>query len=153
MDRMQQNRSNAAKSIERSNYKQGRTFSFITQVLNNIIQFLPCHVLVLSFVRILNHTEHFIEERCSYYSLSMDTPCFQDGRCNLGTYHFLWGAGGGGTFFSEPKKGGLRFFPNSYWYIIKVWVSFHWLTDKTGTTVLEGRCHSQELNWSREYML
>ena len=72
----------AAKSIECSNYKQGRTFSFIKQLLNKIIQFLPCHVLVLSFGRILNHTEHFIEERCSYYSLSMDT-CLQDGRCNL----------------------------------------------------------------------
>ena len=38
--------------------------------------------------------------------------------------------------------------PNSNWYIIKVWVSFHWLTDKTGTTVLEGYCRSQELNWT-----
>ena len=53
---------NAAKSIECSNYKQSW-----------IIQFLPCHVLVLSFGMILNHIEHFIEERCSYYSLSMDT--------------------------------------------------------------------------------
>ena len=77
------NGSNAAKSIESSNYKQGRTFSFIKQFLNKIIQFLPCHVLVLSLGRILNHIEHFIEERCNYYSLSMDTPCFQDGRCNL----------------------------------------------------------------------
>ena len=80
---LHRNESYAAKSIECSNYKQGRTFSFIKQVLNKIIQFLPCHVLVLSFGRILNHTEHFIEERCSYYSLSMDTSCFQDGRCNL----------------------------------------------------------------------
>ena len=77
------NGSYAAKSIEYSNYKQGRTFSFIKQLLNKIIQFLTCHVLVLSFGRIVNHTEHFIEERCSYYSLSMDTPCLQDGRCNL----------------------------------------------------------------------
>ena len=77
------NGSYAAKSIECSNYKQGRTFSFIKQLLNKIIQFLPCHVLVLSFGRILNHIEHFIEERCSYYSLSMDTPCLQDGRWNL----------------------------------------------------------------------
>ena len=77
------NRSYAAKSIECSSYKQGRSSSFIKQVLNEIIQFLPCHVLVLSFGRILNHTEHFIEERYSYYSLSMDTPCFQDSRCNL----------------------------------------------------------------------
>ena len=69
--------------IECSNYRQGRTFSFIKQFLNKIIQFLPCHVLVLSLGRILKHIEHFIEERCSYYSLSMDTPCFQDGRCNL----------------------------------------------------------------------
>ena len=74
----------AAKSIECSNnYKQGHTFSFIKQVLNKIIQFLPCHVLVLSFARILNHIEHFIEERCSFYSLSMDTPCFQDGYCTV----------------------------------------------------------------------
>ena len=77
------NGSYGAKSIECSNYKQGRTFSFIKQVLNKIIQFVPCHVLVLSFGRILNHIEQFIEERCSYYSLSMDTLCFQDGRCNL----------------------------------------------------------------------
>ena len=70
------NESYAAKSIECSNYKQGRTFSFIKQVLNKIIQFLPCHVLVLSFGKILNHIEHFIEERCSFYSLSMDAPCF-----------------------------------------------------------------------------
>ena len=77
------NGSCAAKSIECSNCKQGRTFSFIKQVLNKIIQFLSCHILVLSFGRILNHIEHFIEERCSDYSLSMDTPCFQDGRCNL----------------------------------------------------------------------
>ena len=77
------NGSYAAKSIECSNYRQGRTFSFIKQLLNKIIQFLPFHVLVLSFGRILNHIEHFIEERCSYYSLSMDTPCLQDGRCNL----------------------------------------------------------------------
>ena len=66
------NESYAAKSIECSNYKQGRTFSFIKQVLNKIIQFLPCHVLVLPFGRILNYIEHFIEERCSFYSLSMD---------------------------------------------------------------------------------
>ena len=40
---------NAAKSIECSNYKQGRTFSFIKQVLIKIIQFfIPHHVLVLS---------------------------------------------------------------------------------------------------------
>ena len=77
------NGSYTAKLIECSNYKQGCTFSLIKQVLNKIIQFLPCHVLVLSFGRILNHIEHFIEERCSCYSLSMDTPCFQDGRCNL----------------------------------------------------------------------
>ena len=77
------NGSYAAKSIEYSNYKQGRTFSFIKQLLNKIIQFSPCHVLVLPFGRILNHIEHFIEERCSYYSLSMDTPCLQDGGCNL----------------------------------------------------------------------
>ena len=77
------NGSYAAKSIECSNYKQGHTFSFIKQLLNKIIQFLPSLFLVLSFGRILNHIEHFIEERCSYYSLSMDTPCFQDGRCNL----------------------------------------------------------------------
>ena len=77
------NGSYTAKSIEGSYYKQGRTFSFIKQLLKKIIQFLPCHVLVLSFRRILNHIEHFIEERCSYYSLSMDTPCLQDGRCNL----------------------------------------------------------------------
>ena len=77
------NGSYAAKSIEYSNYKQGRTFSFIKQLLIKIIQFLPCHVLVLPFGRILNHIEHFSEERCSYYSLSMDTPCLQDGRCNL----------------------------------------------------------------------
>ena len=77
------NGSYAAKSIEYSNYKQGRTFSFIKQLLNKIIQFSPCHVLVLPFGRILNHIEHFNEERCSYYSLSMDTPCLQDGRCNL----------------------------------------------------------------------
>ena len=56
MDRIQQNRSNAAI------VKQGRTFSFIKQLLNKIIQFLSCHVLVLSFGRILNHIEHFIEE-------------------------------------------------------------------------------------------
>ena len=80
---LHRNESYAAKSIECSNYKQGRTLFFIKQVLNKIIQFLPCHVLVLSFGRILNHIEHFIEERCSYYSLSMDTSCFQDGRCNL----------------------------------------------------------------------
>ena len=66
------NGSYAAKLNECSNYKQGRTFSFIKQVLNKIIQFLPCHVLVLSFGRIPNHIEHFIEERCSFYSLSMD---------------------------------------------------------------------------------
>ena len=77
------NGSYAAKSIEYSNCKQGRTFSFIKQLLNKIIQFLPCHVLVLSFGRILNHIEHFIEEICSYYSLSMATPYLQDGRCNL----------------------------------------------------------------------
>ena len=77
------NGSYAAKSIEYSNYKQGRTFSFIKQLLNKIIQFSPCHVLVLPFGRILNHIEHLIEERCSYYSLSMDTPCLQDGGCNL----------------------------------------------------------------------
>ena len=75
------NGSYEAKSIEYSNYKQGHTFSFIKQVLNKIIEFLPCPVLVLSFVRILNHVEHFIEERCGFYSLSMDTPCFQDGCC------------------------------------------------------------------------
>ena len=48
------NGSYAAKSIECSNYKQGLTlsFSFIKQILNKIIQFLPCHVLVLSFGRI-----------------------------------------------------------------------------------------------------
>ena len=80
---LRQNILYAAKSIECSNYKQGSTFSFIKQVLNKIIQFLPCHVLVLSFGRILNHIEHFIEERCSFYSLSTDTSCFQDGRCNL----------------------------------------------------------------------
>ena len=74
---LRRNGSYAAKSIERSNYKQGRTFSFIKQVLNKIIQFLPCHVLVLSFGRILNHIEHFIEDRCSFYSLSTGTPCFQ----------------------------------------------------------------------------
>ena len=66
----------AAKSIECSNYKQGRTFSFIKQVLNKIIQFLPCHVLVLSFGRILNHIEHFIEERCSFYILCRWTSLF-----------------------------------------------------------------------------
>ena len=38
------NGSYAAKSIECSNYKQGRNFSFIKQVLNKIIQFLPLHV-------------------------------------------------------------------------------------------------------------
>ena len=76
------NGSYAAKSIECSSYKQGRTCSFIKQVLNKRIQFLPCHVLVLSFGRILHHIEHFIEERSSFYSSSMDTPCFQDGRCN-----------------------------------------------------------------------
>ena len=70
------NGSFAAKSIECSNYKQGLTFPFIRQVLNKIIQFLPCHVLVLSFGSILNHIEHFIEERCSFCSLSMDTPRF-----------------------------------------------------------------------------
>ena len=80
---MLRNGSYAAKSIECSNYKQGRTFSLIKQVLNKIIQFLPCHVLVLSFGRILYHIEHFIEERCSYFSLSMDAPCFQDGHSNL----------------------------------------------------------------------
>ena len=68
------NGSYAAKLIECSNDKQGRTFSFIKQVLNKIIQLLPSHVLVLSSGRILNHIEHFIEERCSYYSLSIDTP-------------------------------------------------------------------------------
>ena len=68
------NGSYAAKSIECSNYNQGRTFSFIKHVLNKIIQFLPCHALVLSFRKILNHKGHFIEERCSFYSLSMDTP-------------------------------------------------------------------------------
>ena len=73
------NGSYATKSIECSNYKQDRAFSFIKQLLNKIIQFLPCHVLFLSFGRVLNHIEHFIEERCSY-SLSMDTPCLQDGR-------------------------------------------------------------------------
>ena len=76
------NGSYAAKSIECSNRKQGRTFSFIKHVLNKIIQVLPCHVLVLSFGKILNHIEHFIEERCSFYSLLMDTPYFQDSRCN-----------------------------------------------------------------------
>ena len=76
------NGSYVAKSIECSNYKQGRTFFFIKQVWNKIIQFFPCHVLFLSFGRILSHIEHFIEERCSFYFLSMDTPCFQDGRCN-----------------------------------------------------------------------
>ena len=70
------NGSYAAKSIECSNYKQGRTFSFIKQVLNKIIQFLPCHVLVLSFGRILNHIEHFIEERCSFYILCRWTSLF-----------------------------------------------------------------------------
>ena len=63
------NGSYTTKSIECSNYKQGRTFSFIKQVLNKIIQFLPCHVLVLSFGRILKYIEHFIKKRCSYYSL------------------------------------------------------------------------------------
>ena len=69
---LRRNGSYAAKSIECGNYKHGRTFSFIKQVLSKIIQFLPCHVLVLSFGRSLNHTEHFIEERCSFYSLSTD---------------------------------------------------------------------------------
>ena len=55
------NGSYAAKSIECSNYKQGCTFSVIKQVLNKIIQLLPCHVLVLSFGRILNHIENFID--------------------------------------------------------------------------------------------
>ena len=73
----------AAKLIKCSNYKQDRTFSFIKQVLNKIIQFLPCHVLTFSFGRSLNHTEHLIEGRCSFYSLSTDTPCFQNGRCNF----------------------------------------------------------------------
>ena len=77
MDRMQQNRLNTA-IINKAVF-----FSFIKQLLNKIIQFLPYHVLVLSFGRILNHIEHFIEERCNYYSLLMDTPCLQDGRCNL----------------------------------------------------------------------
>ena len=76
------NGSYAAKSIECNNYKEGCNFSFIKQVLNKVIQFLPLHVLVLSFGIILNHIEHFIEERYSFCSLSMDTPCFQDGRCN-----------------------------------------------------------------------
>ena len=49
------NGSYAAKSIDCSNYKQGRTFSFIKQLLNKIIQFLHCHVLVSSFGRILNN--------------------------------------------------------------------------------------------------
>ena len=62
---MQRNRSNAAII--------NKALFFIKQLLNRIIQFLPCHVLVLSFGMILNHIEHFIEERCSYYSLSMDT--------------------------------------------------------------------------------
>ena len=57
------NGSYAAKSNECRNYKQGRTFSFIKQVLNKIIQFLPCHVLVLFFGRILNLIEHFIKDR------------------------------------------------------------------------------------------
>ena len=73
MDRMQQNRSNAAI------INKAVLSLFIKQVLNKIIQFLPCHVLVLSFGRILNHIEDFIEQRCSFYSLSMDAPCF----CNL----------------------------------------------------------------------
>ena len=80
---LRRNGSYAAKSIECSNYKQGRTFSFIKQVLYKIIQFLPCHNLVLSFGRSLNHIKHFIEERCRFYSLSTDAPCFQNGRCNL----------------------------------------------------------------------
>ena len=54
------NGSYATKSIECSNYKQGRVFSFIKHVLNKIIQFLPCHDLELPFGRILNHIEHFI---------------------------------------------------------------------------------------------
>ena len=69
-----------SKWIVCSNYKQGCTFLFIKQVFNKIIQFLPCHVLLLSFGRILNHIEHFIDERCSFYSSLMDTPFFQDGR-------------------------------------------------------------------------
>ena len=76
------NGSYAAKSIECRNYKQSHTFSLIKLVLNKIIQFLTCHVLILSFGKILNHIKHFIEERYSFYSLSMDNPYFQDGRCN-----------------------------------------------------------------------
>ena len=51
------NGSYVAKSIECSNYKQGRTYSFIKQILNKIIQFLPCQILALHFGRILNHIE------------------------------------------------------------------------------------------------
>ena len=54
MDRMKKNRSNEA-IINKA------VVSFIKQFLNKIIQFLPCHVLVLSFERILNHIAHFIE--------------------------------------------------------------------------------------------
>ena len=43
------NGSYAAKSIECNNYKQGRTISFIKQILNKIIQFLLCHVLVCMY--------------------------------------------------------------------------------------------------------
>ena len=73
-----------AKSIECSSYKHGCTFSFIKHVLNKMIQFLPCHVLVLSIGGILNHIKQSIEERFSLYTctLLMDTPCFQDGCYN-----------------------------------------------------------------------
>ena len=36
-------------------------------VLNKIIYFRPCHILVLYFGRILNHIEQSIEKRCSLY--------------------------------------------------------------------------------------
>ena len=51
------NGSYVAKSIECSNYKQGRTFFFIKQVWNKIIQFFPCHVLFFSQAR--SHQVHW----------------------------------------------------------------------------------------------
>ena len=69
---LRRNGSYVAKSIECSNYDQCRNLSFI-KLLNKIIQFSPCHVLVLSFGRSLNHIKHFIEERCSFYYLPTDT--------------------------------------------------------------------------------
>ena len=77
---LHRNGSYAAKSIECTNHKLGHTSSFIKQVLkqDNPVLTLSCFSLVFwKESEPYTDIEHFIEERCSFYSLSMDTPYFQ----------------------------------------------------------------------------